>query len=698
MNILKVLSDMMNLFNELNNISELITLDFGGGSLISKTYLMAYLILRNNLKTYVEIGVYKGRSLLPVTYAIKQNKGMSYGIDPYLKETAREYDIEGNLQMELDEFIDKLDFESIYQDVIKLRSSLSFENHLKLIRKKSSDSIEFFKKNSIKIDMIHIDGNHDTKYVMEDVELYLPLLEQNSIVIMDDIDWDSVKPAYEKLKETMTVIFESNDFAILINNKLKNQIVKSYEFELGNIFDIIQVFIKQKSLIKENNNFNNNLKFKLTKISFMYGLKANLEGNIARLNIKFKRVKALYKRLNYKFIVLLNLNVFIPLKMVLEDYQRNFQDLIILDDIFPHPLSAFRLQEYNSYLEHFDRVKIYSNARSFPSIQEKQSLKTIIENYGRENPQFKFKVEEFNIGKSLHSNVIYTIFLDNIYFYMDIIEKYKIPFVFTLYPGGGFQLKDKFSDKKLKRVFSSPYFRKVIVTQRITYDYLVNNNFCKPEQIEEIFGVVTPLDFLDQSCDNKKYFGRDKSELDICFVAHRYTEKGIDKGYDIFIEVAHKLAKKYDNIRFHVVGSFDETILDVTQIKDKISFYGTKTFKWFDEFYKDKDIILSPNIPFKLFDGSFDGFPTGCCTDAGLHKVAMFCTDQLNLNTMYNNEKDIVIIPHDTGKIVKLIEKYYHNPEKLEKIADTGYLKIKELYNYENQIAPRIKILEELIK
>ena len=684
----------MSLFSELSNINELITLDFGGGSPISKTYIMAYLILRNNLKTYVEIGVYRGKSLFPATYAIKQNKGMSYGIDPYLKETAREYDIEENLQMELDEFIDKLDFENVYQDVIRLRSRLSFENHLKLIRKKSSDSVEFFKKNNIKIDMLHIDGNHDTKYVMEDVELYLPLLKPDSVIVMDDIDWDSVKPAYEKLKETTTVIFESNDFAILINNKIGDKIFKSYELELKSIFDLIQTVMEQKSLIKENTNIITNLKFKLTKIYFIQDLKANLTNNINKL----KRFKDLHKRLNYKFITLLNLKFVIPLKMIGGDDLQHFQDIIILDDIFPHPLSAFRLQEYNSYLEYFDKVKIYSNARGFPVIQEKQSLKTIIENYERENPQFKFKVEEFRIERILHSNTIYTIFLNNAYYYIDIIEKYRIPFVFTLYPGGGFLLKNKLSDKKLKRVFSSPYFRKVIVTQRITYDYLVNNNFCKPEQIEEIFGVVTPLDFLDQSYDNKIYFGRDKSDLDICFVAYRYTEKGVDKGYDIFIEVAHELAKKYDNIHFHVVGSFDETILDVTQIKDKISFYGTKMSEWFDEFYRDKDIILSPNIHFKLFDGSFDGFPTGCCTDAGLHKVAIFCTDELNMNRQYKDKEEIVIIPHDAQKIVKLIEKYYRDPEKLEKIADAGYLKSKKLYNYENQIAPRIKILEELIK
>jgi len=32
------------------------------------------------------------------------------------------------------------------------------------------------------------------------------------------------------------------------------------------------------------------------------------------------------------------------------------------------------------------------------------------------------------------------------------------------------------------------------------------------------------------------------------------------------------------------------------------------------------------------------------------------------------------------------------------KIAESGYLKLKEIYSYKNRIASRIKILEELIK
>ncbi|MEN6291141.1 MAG: glycosyltransferase [Methanobacterium sp.] len=374
-----------------------------------------------------------------------------------------------------------------------------------------------------------------------------------------------------------------------------------------------------------------------------------------------------------------------------------FQDLIIFDDVFPHPLSAFRFQEYNSYLEHFDEMKIYVNPLTYNLINEDRSFETMVELYEGEFPQFKDKVERFDPKMNLQAKLAYTIFINNVYNFIDVIEKYEIPFAFTLYPGGGFQLNDEISDEKLRRVFSSPYFRKVIVTQKITHDYLLENNFCLETQIEEIFGGVIPLKMVEKHYETKKFFGKDKDTLDICFVAHKYTPDGSDKGYDVFIEVAKQLCEKYDNIYFHVVGNFDENVLDITKIKDRISFYGSRLTEWFDEFYQDKDIIISPNISSKLSDGAFDGFPTGCCTEAGLHKVSIFCTDELNLNTKFKKGRDMVIIPYDTTEIVKTIESYYHDPQKLQKIAEAGYKRIKEIYSYENQVLPRIRILEKII-
>lgn len=372
-------------------------------------------------------------------------------------------------------------------------------------------------------------------------------------------------------------------------------------------------------------------------------------------------------------------------------------ELAIVDDAFPHPHSAFRMQEFSSYLEHFHPMKIYPSGISLAWLGKK-TLDELISDFKRRYPEYDEKIEKFALDTPINTKLFYFVFLGNTFINVEKVEKLNTPFVFTLYPGGAFALNDSRSDSMLKRVTASPCFRKVIVTQKITYDYLIQKQFCVPDQIEFIFGVVTPLEQIEAPYQAKQRFGRNKDTLDICFVAHKYTETGIDKGYDVFVAVATVLSERYPNIQFHVVGGFDESVLEVRHLNQRIKFYGSHEIEWFDEFYKDKDIILSPNIPFKVLSGAFDGFPTGSCVDAGLREVAIFCTDELKLNTnFFVDGEEIVIIPHDVYEISATIESFYHNPERLITIAQNGRDKIKKLYSYEAQILPRINILKEQI-
>jgi hypothetical protein len=143
------------------------------------------------------------------------------------------------------------------------------------------------------------------------------------------------------------------------------------------------------------------------------------------------------------------------------------------------------------------------------------------------------------------------------------------------------------------------------------------------------------------------------------------------------------------------VGGFDENVIDVSDIGDRITFHGKRNMEWLDGFYRDKDIILSPNIPFMLFEGSFDGFPLGTSVDAGLRKTALFCTDELGLNTHFIDGEEIVIVPHDSVKIAAIIEHYYKESGELKAIAENGCRKIREVYSFEAQMLPRIKVLRE---
>ena len=393
-------------------------------------------------------------------------------------------------------------------------------------------------------------------------------------------------------------------------------------------------------------------------------------------------------------------------KKIYEKIARKFdkQDfsLIIFDDIFPSVYSPFRYEEYMEYMGNFDRVYAYTTGASFLAVNEKRNVKGVIEEFEQRNPEYKgriFKLDYDNkkkLGEFKNKIAIIT-FLQNMknpaYNNLELLEFYQIPFIFTLYPGGGFRLNDPECEKKLKEIFASKYFVKVIVTQNLTKEYLLKNNFCKEEDIEFIYGVVTPEEILNTKLDGKLYYKNGKDTMDLCFVAHKYCKKGLDKGYDLFIDLAKSMCKKYDNVRFHVIGGFTKDDIDVKEIEDKMNFYGILSSQELIELYKKMDIIVSPNRPFKLGEGSFDGFPTGACTEAMINGVALICTDELNMNIKFNNKQEIIIIKPEIKDLVNEVEELYNNPENIEKIAKAGRNKALEIYSKDAQIKPRINLI-----
>lgn len=388
---------------------------------------------------------------------------------------------------------------------------------------------------------------------------------------------------------------------------------------------------------------------------------------------------------------------FLAYKEIIINETKDAKDLLILDTVFPHPLSPFRFQEFTSLLDSFPNSVVYTTGEDLNALHESRSIDEVIRSFEKTRPDLTGRTVTTERGSSSYNGYLaYVVFHYNMMIFLDGLENSQIPFIFTLYPGGSFEVDDPESDSVLHRIFNSSLFRKVIVTQKLTYDYLIKKDFCRPDQIEFIYGVVTPINMLEKPI-SKKYYGMDKSTLDICFVAHKYMAMGIDKGYDIFIDVAKNLSKLFDDVNFHVVGSFDETDLPIEELDGRITFYGLKTSEWLCDFYQNQDIILSPNVPFVVHPGSFDGFPTASCTEAGANGVVILCTDSLGLNIRFTDCKDIVLIPHDADKITKIISRLRDDPAKIAEISMNGARKIREIYSYENQIIPRINLIQSLL-
>ncbi|HEY5587692.1 MAG TPA: glycosyltransferase, partial [Candidatus Paceibacterota bacterium] len=162
-------------------------------------------------------------------------------------------------------------------------------------------------------------------------------------------------------------------------------------------------------------------------------------------------------------------------------------DLVIIDDVFPHPTCGSRYQEFVSYFEHINSMKIFTTGASV-HLLGKKTVKDLIIDFKRKHPEIGSKLERFSTFDNINCKLLYFASLQNAASFAYIAESRGIPFVFSLYPGGGFGLGNVSSDEALKRVIGSSCFRKVIVTEQATYNYLIDKNFCKPEHIEYIFG------------------------------------------------------------------------------------------------------------------------------------------------------------------------------------------------------------------
>jgi glycosyltransferase involved in cell wall biosynthesis len=370
-------------------------------------------------------------------------------------------------------------------------------------------------------------------------------------------------------------------------------------------------------------------------------------------------------------------------------------ELAIFDDSFPHLLSAFRIAEFNAYLAEFPSAEVHSTCVT--RCAEGSSFEKVVAEYDAKFPQFAGRVVPFDPRRIVRARMAYIVFVHNSAFFLDTIARDRLPFVFTLYPGGGFQLNTAAGDARLRAVMQSPWFRRVIVTQRISRDYLLEREFCRPEQVEFIFGGVLPSDQLLQRLPPRLKYRKTKQTFDICFVANRYMPRGVDKGYDVFIEVAKSLARVADDIRFHVVGPFDGNDIDISGIGDRVTFYGFRRTDFFPQFHAGMDLILSPNVPFVLGEGYFDGFPTGCCVEAGLCGVGVVCTDKLKLNVAFKDGDEIVIVPHNVEAICSRVLAYYRDEAALEELSRNSQAAFRRAFDHERQIAPRIRLLREVM-
>lgn len=137
---------------------------------------------KNKPINYLEIGLLHGANIISVanTYGLHKDSKL-YGIDPF--EDYDEYDEYKNQQKaSYNRFINNIEIYGIKDKIIFSRG---YSNN------------EILKYDDNFFDIIYIDGNHESQYVLEDAILSFRKLKKNGILIFDDYN-DNTMPDLKK--------------------------------------------------------------------------------------------------------------------------------------------------------------------------------------------------------------------------------------------------------------------------------------------------------------------------------------------------------------------------------------------------------------------------------------------------------------------------------------------------------------------
>ena len=163
-----------------------------------KASAFAELVLEVHPDVCVEIGVFGGRSLLPVAAALKAlGKGIVIGIDPWDNEIATQYS-DPILDFSDHNYWNQVDFKGLYPPYAKLLREHKLNDYVITF----VSSAEAAAPHIPLIDILYVDGSLTEQASIQDVSLYLPLVRSGGYIWINNATFDDRQPAIEMLEDT----------------------------------------------------------------------------------------------------------------------------------------------------------------------------------------------------------------------------------------------------------------------------------------------------------------------------------------------------------------------------------------------------------------------------------------------------------------------------------------------------------------
>lgn len=189
----------------------------------------------------VEIGVFGGKSILPVALELKRhNKGRLFAIDPWKNDEAgKGYEYWPTEH----KYWTTVDLEFMYKFFLDLLTEYDLHEYVEVIRDTSDNAPEIDN-----IDFLFIDGQH-TDQAVRDTMKYATKVKLNGYCVVDDVTWGDVSKVPEILNKLGFFHIHSVDSNAMVFRR--TNVVNFLEDET-NIFKINTVGMAKRAFIVDN--------------------------------------------------------------------------------------------------------------------------------------------------------------------------------------------------------------------------------------------------------------------------------------------------------------------------------------------------------------------------------------------------------------------------------------------------------------
>jgi predicted O-methyltransferase YrrM len=172
-----------------------------------KALWLADLITSNRCLAVLEIGIYGGRSLIPMAMAVQAlgAGGKVHGVEAWSNSVA----VATETNAENDAWWQTVDLKAIRKGFFRNVARYEVADTVVVMEMSSDEAFAAISGRGLgPFDLVHVDGSHSEVQALRDVEMWSGLVRPGGILVLDDIGWSSVRAAREHVRRNFSDIAE----------------------------------------------------------------------------------------------------------------------------------------------------------------------------------------------------------------------------------------------------------------------------------------------------------------------------------------------------------------------------------------------------------------------------------------------------------------------------------------------------------